>query len=83
MLDRTPKYRLAFREFGTCLGIKCFDGDRFLEKRVADVIKFWEAFMKDVTADDLRPISMVMYAAALIPGGMFFSNVFSNGNRTK
>ncbi|KAH8656512.1 hypothetical protein BGZ60DRAFT_417152 [Tricladium varicosporioides] len=68
MLDRNPRYRLAFREFGTCLGIKCFDGDEFLERRVADVIKFWEIFMKDITVDDLRPISMVMNAAALIPG---------------
>ncbi|KAF4635536.1 hypothetical protein G7Y89_g2558 [Cudoniella acicularis] len=67
MLDRDPRYRLAFREFGTCLGIKCFDGDEFLLMRVTDVIKFWEDYMKDVTPDDLRPISMVMYAAALIP----------------
>ena len=69
ILDRKPQHRLAFREFGTCLGIGCYGGDEYLASRAAAVVKFWEEYMKEVTADDLRPISLVMYAAALIPGG--------------
>jgi hypothetical protein len=68
ILDRKPQHRLAFREFGTCLGIGCYGGDEYLASRAAAVVKFWEEYMKEVTADDLRPISLVMYAAALIPG---------------
>jgi len=63
------QHRLAFREFGTCLGIGCYGGDEYLQGRAAAVVEFWEDYMKEVTADDLRPISLVMYAAALIPGG--------------
>jgi hypothetical protein len=34
--------------------------------------------MEEVTVDDLRPITLVMYAAALIPGGeLNFFQVFS------
>lgn len=69
ILDRSPQYRLAFREFGTCLGIGCYGGDEYLASRSMAVIKFWEEYMEEVTADDLRPISLVMYAAALMPGG--------------
>jgi hypothetical protein len=69
ILDRSPQYRLAFREFGTCLGIGCYGGDEHLQARAAAVVKFWEEYMQEVTADDLRPITLVMYAAALIPGG--------------
>jgi hypothetical protein len=69
ILDRSPQHRLAFREFGTCLGISCYGDDEYLASRAAAVVKFWEDYMEEVTADDLRPISLAMYAAALIPGG--------------
>ncbi|KAE8445069.1 hypothetical protein EG329_013784 [Mollisiaceae sp. DMI_Dod_QoI] len=70
LLNRSPHYRLAFREFGLCLGIRCFDGDDLLNARVDSLLHFWEEYLKEVTADDLRPITLVMYAAALIPGAM-------------
>jgi hypothetical protein len=69
ILDRSPQHRLAFREFGTCLGIGCYGGGQYLVERAKAVVKFWEEYMEEVTADDLRPISLVMYATALIPGG--------------
>lgn len=78
ILDRSPQYRLAFREFGTCLGIECYGGDEYLAGRVKAVIQFWEGYMEEVTADDLRPISLVMYAAAVIPGGELVSSIFEN-----
>jgi hypothetical protein len=68
-LDRSAPHLLAFREFGTCLGIECYGGDEYLSSRTAAIVKFWEGYMEEVTADDLRPITLVMYAAALIPGG--------------
>jgi len=52
-----------------CLGVHCFDGDESLGERVNALLHFWEDYMKKVTVDDLRPITLVMYAAALIPGG--------------
>jgi hypothetical protein len=79
ILERNPQYRLAFREFGTCLGIDCYGADEYLASRATAVVKFWEEYMEEVTADDLRPISLVMYAAALIPGGELkaFQNTLS------
>ncbi len=78
ILDRSPQHRLAFREFGTCLGIGCYGGDEHLASRAVAVVNFWEQYMEEVTADDLRPITLVMYAAALIPGGeLNFFQVFS------
>jgi len=164
-LSRTIKYRLAFREFGTCLGINCHAqshveeetrhlqqtkqaslstepadetkpntclppskspsspqpqhpsssqskprqtntdkpkddgagkeekiGTRFsppvpLQHYADEIIKQWEPYIEKslttsttgqqqieedtLTPDDLRPITKVMYAAALIPGGKF------------
>lgn len=76
--------RLAFREFGTCMGIKCaqsvtaeFDED--LDALANDIVDRWEESgvgpkKGDEHANDelqrqgLRPITKVMYAAALIPG---------------
>jgi hypothetical protein len=69
LLDKSPQYRLAFREFGTCLGIGCYGGDDYLVERAKAVVKFWEDYMEELMMEDLRPISLVMYAAALIPGG--------------
>jgi len=70
-------HRLAFREFGACLGIKCYGADlEQLMDGVATVLDIWEKKMignegGDGSDLDLRPISLVMYAAALIPGGKF------------
>ncbi|KAK5994756.1 hypothetical protein PT974_03139 [Cladobotryum mycophilum] len=60
--------RLAFREFGACLGISCVDADDALQSQAANVIEFWGKQMEQNTTDDLKPISYVMYSAALIPG---------------
>ena len=64
-------HRLAFREFGTCMGLKCYGMDRELETGVEAVLKFWEKYLDDSTDENLRPISLVMFAAALIPGGEY------------
>ena len=40
-----------------------------MASRAATVVKFREEYMEEVIADDLRPITLVMYAAALVPGG--------------
>ncbi|OIW33826.1 hypothetical protein CONLIGDRAFT_568514 [Coniochaeta ligniaria NRRL 30616] len=69
-MARGAERRLAFREFGTCLGVRCWDpGDEEIEGVVKEVLGFWEKHMDASTDEDLRPISYVMYAAALIPGG--------------
>lgn len=82
-LERSVKYRLAFREFGTCLGAQCqaeqsTEKDRAVDfKNYADaIITAWDPYMEltlssDLTHDDLRPITRVMYATALIPGGEY------------
>ncbi|GAB1200802.1 hypothetical protein APSETT444_010182 [Aspergillus pseudonomiae] len=80
-LDRSHKYRLAFREFGTCMGIKCMS-EQLSEKESAvdlkvyanNILDSWNIYMQrslatKVTPDDLRPITRVMYASALLPGG--------------
>jgi hypothetical protein len=60
--------RLAFREYGTCLGIGCLgDPDDQLQNFRDSIIETWERY-RDDTPRDLRPISEVMRAAALIPG---------------
>ncbi|OGM44605.1 hypothetical protein ABOM_006549 [Aspergillus bombycis] len=79
-LDRSHKYRLAFREFGTCMGIKCMS-EQLSEKESAvdlkvyanNILDSWNIYMQrslatKVTPDDLRPITRVMYASALLPG---------------
>ncbi|KAK1769170.1 hypothetical protein QBC33DRAFT_532485 [Phialemonium atrogriseum] len=67
---REASRRLAFREFGTCLGVQCYGAgeDVELAASVEGVIDFWERYLEVSTDEDLRPISLVMYAAALIPG---------------
>lgn len=52
-----------------CLGISCFGGDEPLQVIAAALIEFWEDYMREVPDGNLRPITLVMYAAALIPGG--------------
>ncbi|KAM7223604.1 hypothetical protein V8F06_001078 [Rhypophila decipiens] len=72
LMKRDASRRLAFREFGTCLGVRCYGmaGDDELEGKVRGVLKFWERYLDGETEDleDLRPISLVMFASALIPG---------------
>ena len=80
--------RLAFREFGTCLGIKCAatlaespEENEDLLGLADDIIDEWEDAGLDeagvgkvnavVKKQGLRPITKVMYAAALIPGGQY------------
>jgi hypothetical protein len=60
--------RLAFREFGTCMGLECYGVDEGLRGRVGAVVDFWRQHLAQSTDQDLRPITLVMYAAALIPG---------------
>lgn len=80
-LERNIKFRLAFREFGTCLGIECQaeSGQASDQKVYADsIITAWDPYMElsiseGLTPDDLRPITRVMYASALIPGGKSLS----------
>lgn len=80
-LERPIKYRLAFREFGTCLGILCHSEQESTKQRAIDlkvyadaILRVWDPYMdltlsSGLTDDDLRPINRVMYASALIPGG--------------
>lgn len=65
-----PSRRLAFREFGTCMGVQCYGADEGLAAEVDAVVNYWQKYLEESTDEDLRPISLVMYAAALIPGGM-------------
>jgi hypothetical protein len=67
---RSASQRLAFREFGTCVGVACWDVSDYFQSRVEDLVKFWDKHLdsKD-TEDDLKPISRVMYATALVAGG--------------
>ena len=71
------RFRLAFREFGTCLGIGCTFGPGNgtedavdLKSRSESIISQWDKYMSSaVTPEDLKPITRVMYSTALIPGG--------------
>lgn len=76
--ERSIKSRLAFREFGTCLGLQCISEQSSEKERVVDlkahadsILDFWEPYMEQSleTPEDLRPITKVMYASALLPGG--------------
>ncbi|KAJ5690954.1 hypothetical protein N7488_011689 [Penicillium malachiteum] len=84
-LDRNIKFRLAFREYGTCLGCYCQSQQTTDKERAVDlktwadaIITAWDPYMElsisqDLTPEDLRPINRVMYATALTPGGMALS----------
>ncbi|KAI1410524.1 hypothetical protein F5Y13DRAFT_192097 [Hypoxylon sp. FL1857] len=67
---RKGHYRLAFREFGACLGIKCYvdDSENPLYAGADAVLDAWEGKLLGAADEDLRPINLTMYAAALIPG---------------
>ncbi|KAK3295524.1 PrpF protein-domain-containing protein [Chaetomium fimeti] len=69
LMSRDASRRLAFREFGTCLGLECYGADEGMKNGVEAVVNFWHHYLEESTDEDLRPISLVMYAAALIPGG--------------
>ncbi|KAH9899170.1 hypothetical protein C8Q73DRAFT_678795 [Cubamyces lactineus] len=88
--DAPTRYRLAFREFGTCLGVRCLatkstsqsSGTAAVEGGESPEKAYWEAFVERVLGtwapsvdvdpplvpEKLQPITLVMYAAALIPG---------------
>ncbi|KAI0355917.1 hypothetical protein OH77DRAFT_1424188 [Trametes cingulata] len=84
--DAPTRYRLAFREFGTCLGARCLAsklaGGAGTVAGDADEKAYWEAFVEKVLGvwvpsvdsdpplvpEKLQPITMVMYATAMIPG---------------
>jgi hypothetical protein len=82
--DMPMKRRLAFRECGTCLGIgAATEGEDWSERR-EKITQAWEEtgvvpdpdLERDGAAGsnamaDLQPITLVMYAAALNPGGKF------------
>ncbi|KAK3333516.1 hypothetical protein B0T19DRAFT_399191 [Cercophora scortea] len=68
LMVKGAAHRLAFREFGACMGLRCYGVDEDLEQRVGAVIDFWERYFDESMDEDLRPISLVMYAAAVIPG---------------
>jgi hypothetical protein len=80
-LERSIKFRLAFREFGTCMGLQCESEQTGEKERAVDfkswsdaIIAAWDPYMElsapaHLTPADLRPITRVMYASALIPGG--------------
>lgn len=77
--------RLAFREFGTCLGMQCGIGGEEWIGKARDITQMWEKTgmaprpekeSKEAghnASDDLLPINLVMYAAALNPGGTLCS----------
>lgn len=73
MLMRDAAKRLAFREFGACLGVRCFAGegavDTVLEPQVEALLNFWEGYVADDLEEDIRPISQVMYASVRKMGG--------------
>ena len=72
MIHRPASRRLAFREFGACLGIRCCDDTTpELDSKVEAVLGFWEHHVSNGLEGDIRPISQVMYAAARNPGGKF------------
>lgn len=75
--DRPFSRRLAFRDFGTVLGVKCHKGGEVDgSTTLADkIVKGWESHeavpvpRKGAVMDRLEPITLVMYATALNPGG--------------
>jgi hypothetical protein len=50
------------------MGIGCHGGDERLRDYAAEIVDSWENHMTQ-TPGDLRPITQVMYAAAIMPGG--------------
>jgi hypothetical protein len=81
---RRTSHRLAFRDFGLALGMRCglARGDEKWTERADSIVESWEEAglvpeLRDgndagMNAEaDLTPISCVMYSAAVIPGSTF------------
>ncbi len=69
--ERTLPDRLAFREFGALMGVGCCDDDdEYLKARAESIMALWEKRLTKMTPENLRPITMVMYSAALLPTGI-------------
>lgn len=75
--DNAIGYRLAFREFGTVMGVKCHDefaSQQYWRPRWINKVLFaWKAVgvvptPKPRLKTTLIPITEVMYCAALVPG---------------
>jgi len=66
---RAVPNRLAFREFGALIGAKCYTNDADVITLTDSVIEVWGNFL-NTTVEELKPITMVMYSAALLPTGM-------------
>lgn len=67
-LEIPASRRLAFREYGTCLGIGSLENpDGKLQDFRNGIVETWEKH-RESTPGDLRAISEVMRAAAMIPG---------------
>jgi hypothetical protein len=85
--DTPVQRRLAFREFGTCLGIQCGTAGEEWDARAENITSTWEnagvvpspdkesRTTSRNAIDDLLPITLVMYAAALNPGGMLTNSI--------
>ncbi|KAK3062243.1 hypothetical protein LTS18_004536 [Coniosporium uncinatum] len=75
--DMSIRRRLAFREFGTALGIRVGTRGEEWESKAEKITNVWEeeGLVPEPTGDvrkngmeKLLPISLVMYATALLPG---------------
>lgn len=95
--EHPVQQRLAFREFGTCMGVVCASDwpilrDKKLPALHSLILRQWEnagvgcstrvtqmsvGAMRAIQRQGLRPITMVMYAAALLPGGKSMSFVLN------
>ncbi|KAK7965099.1 hypothetical protein PG988_010103 [Apiospora saccharicola] len=74
LLQKSAGRRLAFRELGACLGIKCYaKDDADLVASADTLVEFWEDHVDESTPEDLMAITQVMLAAALIPGAFDLS----------
>ncbi|KAI0905280.1 hypothetical protein F4823DRAFT_627959 [Ustulina deusta] len=66
-------HRLAFRKFGACLGIKCYEeGLGPVMEGIETILDIWKGKIldgEDDQVEDLKPTNLVMYVAALMPRG--------------
>ena len=72
LLERSIKERLAFREFGSALGIRCSKNNE-IGKYAEQIITAWEdegrvPVPQKRNLKSMEPIDCVMYAASLVPG---------------
>ncbi|KAK9370585.1 hypothetical protein V1509DRAFT_616239 [Lipomyces kononenkoae] len=65
--ERSLAHRLAFREFGALIGTQCYGHEYSLQARVPPIMAMWEKYIDELTPEDLKPITMAMYASALLP----------------